>query len=134
MRHTPGYQLAAKLSRNQHTVVYRAARVDGGSSVIVKTLAREYPAPADIRRLTASRPNGPNLSRNLPDGTSSNLGSSSAFGMGWQYRARRYGFQCAGRAAGVRVAGALPLRSSADEGLEQMMEVSTIAADASSRS
>lgn len=66
----PGYRLLAELSRNQHTLVYRASRAHDGLPVIVKTLAQEYPPPAQIRRLVfehriLTRLEGPGVARAL---------------------------------------------------------------------
>jgi predicted ATPase/GAF domain-containing protein/HPt (histidine-containing phosphotransfer) domain-containing protein len=47
----PGYRLGSELGHDEHTSVYRAVREHDGVPVIVKTLSREYPLPAEVRRL-----------------------------------------------------------------------------------
>jgi predicted ATPase/HPt (histidine-containing phosphotransfer) domain-containing protein len=47
----PGYRLGTQLSRSERTAVYRAVRELDGRPVIIKTLAREYPLPSEVRRL-----------------------------------------------------------------------------------
>jgi predicted ATPase/GAF domain-containing protein len=47
----PGYRLGLELVRSQHTAIYRGIREQDGLPVIVKTLSREYPTPAEVRRL-----------------------------------------------------------------------------------
>jgi predicted ATPase/HPt (histidine-containing phosphotransfer) domain-containing protein len=47
----PGYQLGLELVHTERTAIYRAFRERDGLPVIVKTLSREYPTPAEVRRL-----------------------------------------------------------------------------------
>lgn len=46
-----GYRLGSELGHDEHTAVYRAVREHDGLRVIVKTLSREYPLPAEVRLL-----------------------------------------------------------------------------------
>jgi len=47
----PGYRLGSEIAHDEQTTVYRAVREQDGLPVIVKTLSREYPLPAEVRRL-----------------------------------------------------------------------------------
>ncbi|HTV19226.1 MAG TPA: AAA family ATPase [Polyangiaceae bacterium] len=47
----PGYRIGIEIGQDEHTAVYRAVREHDGLPVIIKTLAREYPLPAEVRRL-----------------------------------------------------------------------------------
>src|SRR4051812_4899056 len=46
-----GYRWGAEIAHTEHTTVYRATREDDSRPVVIKTLSREYPAPAELRRL-----------------------------------------------------------------------------------
>jgi predicted ATPase len=47
----PGYRLGVRLRQSEHSAVYRAVREQDGLPVVIKTLSREYPLPAEVRRL-----------------------------------------------------------------------------------
>ena len=47
----PGYRLGSEIAHDEQTTVYRAVREQDGLPVIIKTLSREYPLPAEVRRL-----------------------------------------------------------------------------------
>src|ERR1044072_3611915 len=47
----PGYRLGAELLHGDHTAIYRGVREHDALPVIIKTLAREYPSPSEVRRL-----------------------------------------------------------------------------------
>ena len=47
----PGFDLKERLVDAERTVVYRGTRQSDGQSVIVKTIASNYPTPAEIARL-----------------------------------------------------------------------------------
>jgi predicted ATPase/GAF domain-containing protein/HPt (histidine-containing phosphotransfer) domain-containing protein len=47
----PGYRLGSELGHDEHTAVYRAVREHDELPVIIKTLSREHPLPAEVRRL-----------------------------------------------------------------------------------
>lgn len=47
----PGYTLTAELAHSERTVVYQALRERDGTPVVIKLPSREYPSPADLRRL-----------------------------------------------------------------------------------
>jgi predicted ATPase/GAF domain-containing protein/HPt (histidine-containing phosphotransfer) domain-containing protein/tRNA A-37 threonylcarbamoyl transferase component Bud32 len=47
----PGYRLEAEIAHSEHTSVQRAIRERDGRAVVIKTLSREYPSPAELRRV-----------------------------------------------------------------------------------
>jgi predicted ATPase/signal transduction histidine kinase len=47
----PGYRIDRELYISTHTVIYRGIRVEDQKSVILKTLALQYPTPAQIAQL-----------------------------------------------------------------------------------
>ncbi|HKO93379.1 MAG TPA: serine/threonine-protein kinase PknK, partial [Polyangiaceae bacterium] len=46
-----GYQLGAEIVHTEHTAVHRAVRERDQLPVIIKALSREYPSPAEVRRM-----------------------------------------------------------------------------------
>jgi predicted ATPase/transcriptional regulator with GAF, ATPase, and Fis domain len=49
--HLPGYTLVGELHRGRKRVVYRASRESDGATVIIKSLANEFPTAADTANL-----------------------------------------------------------------------------------
>ncbi|HEU4577147.1 MAG TPA: AAA family ATPase [Polyangiaceae bacterium] len=47
----PGYRLEAEIAHSEHTSVQRAIRERDGKAVVIKSLSREYPSPAELRRV-----------------------------------------------------------------------------------
>ena len=47
----PSYRIDGELYRSPHTVIYRGMQVDEQKSVILKTLASQYPTPVEIAQL-----------------------------------------------------------------------------------
>jgi len=46
-----GYRVGAEIAHSEHTTVRRAVRERDGKAVVIKTLSREYPSPAELRRV-----------------------------------------------------------------------------------
>ncbi len=46
-----GYRLGVEIAHSEHTSVHRAIREHDGKAVVIKTLSREYPSPAELRRV-----------------------------------------------------------------------------------